>query len=227
MSVGLKARLAHAEAVVLDALQHPACILKFVEAEQLAFIDGALSPAGSPVPMMLVDEYYLAQAFLSGQEKRRNKYGFVLDGRWVYHHEVCKRCQKADYPIVKPHAVCGECFVEDVRKARHHEGGVDEAFLQVDLPPDLQLQSQGVEQALQDAAPSPLRALERRNQGAYPASRSARSAQAAPMRNALCTPPYTLRSSFLNGPARTSAYRSGGGINEKKAAIPDAEAATF
>lgn len=199
MLVGLEARVAHAEAVVLDALQHPACILKFIQAEQLAFIDGALSPAGSPVPMMLVDEDYLVQAFLSGQEKRRNKYGFALGGRWVYRREVCRRCQKADYPIVKPHEVCSGCFVDYARQARHHEGAV--------------LAS--------------LRELKRRKQDGYDGKASDRLAHATPVRSLHRTPSNAVRSSYSGGLPHASARRLGGRIKEDRMAISDAEAATF
>lgn len=211
MSVGLKARVTHAEAVVLDALQHPAGILKFVEAERLAFIDGALSPAGSPVPMMLVDEDYLAQAFLSGQEKRRNRYGFALGGRWIYHQEVCKRCQTADYPIVKPHEVCSGCFVDYVRELRHHEDARDEAFRRVDLAPGLHVQSQGFELAPQDAVFDPLLELKRRKPVGYGGNRSGRAAQAAPGRNTHGTPLNATRSPCSTGLLRASTRRFGGG----------------
>lgn len=116
MPVGLEARIAHAEAVILDVLADQASIMRFVEAEQLAFVDGALSAAGSAVPAMLADEDYLAKAFLDGQVHRRNLFGFVLDGRWVYHEDVCRRCQKADHPIVEPHDVCGGCLDDYVRE---------------------------------------------------------------------------------------------------------------
>lgn len=209
MSVGLKARVAHAEAVVLDALQHPAGILKFVEAERLAFIDGALSPAGSPVPMMLVDEDYLAQAFLSGQEKRRNKYGFALGGRWIYHREVCKRCQKADYPIVKPHEVCSGCFVHYVGELRH---SVNEAFQRIDLVPALHVHSQGFEQAPQEVIFDPLRELKRRKPVGYGGNRSGRAAQTAPVRNIHSAPLNATRSPCSTGLLRASTRRFGGGI---------------
>lgn len=224
MSIGLEARVAHAQAVVLDALQHPASILKFVRAEHLAFIDGALSPAGSPVPMMLVDEDYLAQAFLSGQEKRGSKYGFVLSGRWVYRHEVCKRCQKADYPIVKPHGVCGGCFVDYVREARHHNGAVDKAFRQADLVPGLQVQSQRFEQTPQDAILDPSRELKPRKQFGYDGNRSGKSAQAAPLRNTYNPLPGATRSSTSTGIPRAYAGRLVGKIQVKRTAISDAEA---
>lgn len=225
--VGMKARAVHAEAVFLDALQHQACFLKYVEAELLAFIDGALSPAGSPVPETLVDEYYLAQAFLNGQEKRRNKYGFALDGRWVYHQGVCKRFQKAGDPVITPPEVCGGYFVDDVRKARHNKGAVDEAFLQADRAPGLQLQSQHSGRALKDAILGPLRELIRRKAGGYNGIRSGISAQATSMRSIPGTPPSAARSSCSNGPPLASARRPGGEIKEKRTTISDADAAAF
>lgn len=116
MPIGLEARVAHAEAVILDMLEDEACVVRFFEAEHYAFIDGALSADGSPVPAMLADEDYLAESFKKGQERRRDNLGLVLDGRWVYHVDVCGRCNKADYPVVEPHQVCGGCIDDYLRE---------------------------------------------------------------------------------------------------------------
>lgn len=55
------------------------------EAELSAFIAGALDPQRPLVPAVIANLPELAQAYVRGQRERKNEYGFIYLGRWIWH----------------------------------------------------------------------------------------------------------------------------------------------
>jgi hypothetical protein len=85
-------------------------------ASNKAFVVGALHRDRVDVPPLLADVPYLAEAFRMGQVEGANEFGFVSDGQWVTHDQVCQRCKSVD-GVDGICVACWPLYQQEIREA--------------------------------------------------------------------------------------------------------------